>query len=187
MRNPQMIRVAILAILAISASIGYWEYLDLYRVERTEIRVQEETYTDEVFAKGSISGLLAGAYKGWVSISLDASREVRVDFQEAIMHNGASYETVETHITDHIANMTFKGPEYVAVEVGMLEDYDEVTVQSMRIVGPVERTYRPHGDIAVTIGYFSVLSWLAAGSLVALEASWEIYKRLGTGGRRSSR
>jgi hypothetical protein len=37
MRNPQMIRVAILAILAISASIGYWEYLDLYRVERTEI------------------------------------------------------------------------------------------------------------------------------------------------------
>jgi hypothetical protein len=103
------------------------------------------------------------------------------------MHDGASYETVETHIADHIANMTFEGPEYVAVEVGMLEDYDEVTIWSMRIVGPVERTHRPHGDIAVTIGYFSVLSWLAAGSWVALEVSWEIYRRLGTVGRRSSR
>jgi len=68
----------------------------------------------------------------------------------------------------------------------MLEDYDEVTIWSMKIVGPVERTYRPYGDIAVTIGYFSVLSWLAAGSWVALEASWEIYRRLGTGRRRSS-
>ena len=173
MRDPSVLKVIVLLVLAVSASIGYWKFTELYRIEETEIRVQEKTYTDEVFAKGAISGLGAGAYKGWVSISLDASREVRVDFQEAIIHDGARYNTLETLITDRIANTTFDGPEYVAIEVGMLEDYDEVTIWSMKIVGPVERTYRPYGDIAVTIGYFSILSWFLTGSWIALETVWK--------------
>jgi hypothetical protein len=173
MRNLSVLKVIVLLVLAVSASIGYWKFTELYRIEETEILVQEKTYTDEVFAKGAISGLGGLVYKGWVSISLYASREVRVDFQEAIIHNGARYHTLETLITDRIANTTFDGPEYVAIEVGMLEDYDEVTVWSMKIVGPVELTYRPYGDIAVTIGYFSILAWFIVGSWIVLETVWK--------------
>jgi len=59
------------------------------------------------------------------------------------------------------------------------EDYDEVTVWSMRIVEPVEYMYRPHERTAVTIGYLSVVAWLFVGSIVFLEAVWRIYLRLG--------
>jgi len=179
MRNPQMLKFAILTLLALSASIGYWKYLDLYRIEETEIQLMDKSYPKRVFEKTGGAGMLSRVYKGRVTISLTASRPVMVDFKEAIMTNGARYRTVESHITDHIANLTFEGPEYVAVEVGMLEDYDEVTVWSMRIVGPVEETYRPHEELAVAIGYLSVVVWLFVGSLIVLEAVWSIYQHLG--------
>ncbi len=179
MRDPQMLKVTILALLALSASIGYWRYLDLYGIEETEIRIIEKSYPKRVFAKAGGAGMLSRVYKGNVTISLAASGPVRVEFMEAIMRNGARYRTVESHIADHIVNMTFEGPEYVAVEVGVSEDYDEVTVWSMKIVGPVEETYRPHEGIAVAIGYLSVVVWLFVGSLVFLEAVWRIYKPLG--------
>lgn len=181
MRTPQMLKFAILTLLALSASIGYWKYLDLYRIEETEIQMMDKSYPKRVFEKTGGAGMLSRVYKGRVTISLTASRPVRVNFKEAIMTNGARYRTVESHIADHIANMTFEGPEYVAVEVGMLEDYDEVTVWSMRIVGHVEETYRPHEELAVTIGYLSVVIWLFVGSLIFLEAVWGIYQHLRPG------
>lgn len=174
-----MFKVTILLLLILSASIGYWRYLCLYGFEETEIRIAEKSYPKRVFEKAGGAGMLSRVYKGNVTISLTASRPVRVEFKEAIMGNGARYRTVESHVAYHIGNMTFEGPEYVAVEVSMLEDYDEVTVWSMRIVGPIEHTYRPHERIAVTIGYLSVVAWLFVGSIVFLEAVWRIYLRLG--------
>ena len=176
MRTPHTLNFTILALLALSASIGYWKYLDLYKIEEMEIRMMDKSYTNRVLSKTGGSGMLSRVYKGKVTISLTASRPVRVEFKEAIMTNGARYRTVESHIAYHIGNMTFEGPEYVAVEVGMLEDYDEVIVWSMRIVGPVEQTYKPHEELAVTIGYFSVVVWLFVGSMIFLEAVWRIYQ-----------
>lgn len=179
MRKPQTLRATILALLAVSASIGYWEYLALYGVEVTEVKMMNKSYDKRVFEKDGGAGMLSRVYKGNVTISLTATRPVRVEFKEAIMRNGARYRTVESHIAYHIGNMTFEGPEYVAVEVSMVEDYDEVTVRSMRIVGPVEETYRSHEGIAVTIGYLSVVVWLFVGSIVFLEAVCRIYQHLG--------
>ena len=179
MRDPPMLKVTILALLALSASIGYWRYLVLYGIEETEIRMMEKSYPKRVFAKAGGAGMLSRVYKDEVTISLTASGPVRVEFKEAIMGNGTRYMTVESHVADRLVNVTFEGPEYVAVEVGVLEDYDEVTVWSMRIAGPAEHTYRPHEGLAVTIGYLSVVVWLLVGSLVFLEAVWRIYQRLG--------
>lgn len=179
MRASRMLKATILALLALSASIGYWRYMDLYGIEETEIRIIEKSYPKRAFAKAGGAGMLSRVYKGKVTISFAASGPVRVEFMEAIMRNGARYRTVESHVADHMVNVTFEGPEYVAVEVGVSEDYDDVTVWSMKIVGPVEETYRPYEGIAIAIGYLSVVVWLFVGSLVFLEAVWRIYKPLG--------
>lgn len=180
MENRRMLTVAILAIVTASACIGYAEFRDLYSVQKTEVKVVEDTYETRLEL-----GFGSKVYKGWVHISLDASREVEVGLLEVINVDGYGYNTVETFIMDRIVGTNFTGPEYVAVEVDDLEKYDDITMWSMTLKGPVERTFRPHAEFAVTLGYFSVLSWLAAGSWAALEASWEIYRRLGKGRRGS--
>ena len=181
MRDPRMLKATTLALLALSASIGYWRYLELYSIEETEIRMVEKTYPKRVFAKAGGAGMLSRVYRGNVTVSLAASEPVSVEFMEAMMRNGAQYRTVESHVADHMVNVTFEGPQYVAVEVGILEGCDEVTVWSMRIAGPVEEAYRPHEKLAVAVGYVSVVAWLFVGSLVCLEAVWGIYQRLGAG------
>jgi hypothetical protein len=181
MENRRILTVAILAIITASAYIGYTEFRDLYNVQRTEVKVEEDTYETRLGL-----GFGSKVYKGWVHISLNASREVEVGLLEVVKVNGYRYNAVETFITDRISGTNFTGPEYVAVEVDDLETYDDITRWNMTLRGPVERTFRPHAEFAVTLGYFSVLSWLAAGSWVALEASWEIYRRLGKGRRRGS-
>jgi hypothetical protein len=179
MREPHGLKATIIVLLALSVSIGYLGYLVLYGIEETEIRMMDKSYPKRVFAKAGGAGMLSRVYKGNVTISLTSSRPVRVEFEEAIMRNGARYRTMKSHISDHFVNKTFEGSEYVAVGVSMLEDYDEVTVWSMSIAGPVEHTYRPHERIAVMIGYLSVVAWLFVSSLVLLEAAWRIYQHLG--------
>jgi hypothetical protein len=181
MRDPRMLKATTLALLALSASIGYWRYLELYGIEETETRMMEKSYSKRVFAKAGGAGMLSRVYRGSVTVSLAASEPVRVEFMEAVMRNGAQYRMVESHIVDHMVNVTFEGPQYVAVEVGILEGCDEVTVWSMRIAGPVEETHRPHEGLAITLGYISVVTWLFVGSLVSLEVVWRIYQRLGAG------
>jgi len=181
MENRRMLTVAILAIVTASAFIGYAEFRDLYSVQKTKVKVEEDTHEAYLGL-----GLGSKVYKGWVHISLNASREVEVGLLEVVKVNGYRYDTVETLVTDRIAGTNFTGPEYVAIEVDDLEEYDDITRWNVTLRGPVERTFRPHAEFAVTLGYFSVLSWLAAGSWVALEASWEIYRRLGKGRRRGS-
>ena len=178
MKNRRMLTVVILAIVTASAYIGYAEFRDLYSVQRTEVKVVEDIYETRLGL-----GFGSKVYKGWVHISLNASREVEVGLQEVVKVNGYRYNTVETLITDRIAGTNFTGPEYVAIDVDDLEKYDDITRWNMTLSGPMERTFRPHAEFAVTLGYFSMLSWLAAGSWVALEASWEIYRRLGKGRR----
>jgi hypothetical protein len=174
MENRRMLTVAIIAIITASAYIGYAKFRELYSVQRTEVKVEEDTYETHLGL-----GFGSKANKGWVHVSLNASREVEVGLLEVVKVNGYRYNTVETFITDRIADTNFTGPEYVAIEVDDLEKYDDITRWNMTLRGPVERTFRPHAEFAVTLGYFSVLSWLVTGSWVALEASWEIYRRLG--------
>lgn len=85
MRDPQTLRVTILALLAVSASIGYLEYLALYGVELTEVRMTDKSYDGMFFEKAGGAGMLSRVYKGNVTISLTASRPVRVEFKEAII------------------------------------------------------------------------------------------------------
>jgi hypothetical protein len=179
MENRRLLTVAILAIITASAYIGYTEFRDLYSVQKTEVKVEEDTHKAYLGL-----GLGSKVYKGWVHISLNASREVEVGLLEVVKVNGYRYNTVETFITDRIVGTNFTGPEYVAIELDDLEKYDDITRWNMTLRGPVERTFRPHAEFAVTLGYFSVLSWLATGSWITLEASWEIYRRLGKGRRR---
>jgi hypothetical protein len=178
MENRRMLTVAIIAIITASACIGYAEFRDLYSVQRTEVKMEEDTYETHLGL-----GFGSKVYKGWVHISLNASREVEIGLLEVVKVNGYRYNAVETLITDRIAGTNFTGPEYVAIEVDDLGKYDDITRWNLTLRGPIERTFRPHAEFAVTLGYFSVLCWFAAGSWVALEVSWEIYRRLGKGRR----
>jgi hypothetical protein len=85
MRKPQTLRVTILALLAVSASIGYLEYLALYGVEVMEVKMTDKSYDKRVFEKAGGAGMLSRVYKGNITISLTAPRPVRVEFKEAII------------------------------------------------------------------------------------------------------
>lgn len=173
--DNRAVTTALLAVILLASSVGYWWHLQLYaREERTLQMVEYSGYdTLEPVERGY--GFTSWAYTENVTLTFRATGNVTLTFLKFVNdgEGGLDEVPIEAITAKALSNYTFGGYEHVGF--GLKSAGDGRVGIYIKIIKPHWVTCKTHLEEAAPYGYLFSTGLLFNGSWLLPEALWWAY------------